>query len=229
MFYIRELDFVAAQKVDYFIANSQNVAAKIKKYYKRDSIVIYPFINFEEIQANLHDLYDKTEKEDYFALVTRLASWKRVDIAIEVCKRLGLMLKVVGKGPDLGKLRKLANENKNIVFLNNCTDQKKFEVLANSLAVINTQYEDFGIVPLEAMACGKPVVALGRGGVLETVVLGKTGEFFAEQTPESLEAVLKGFYAERYKSEDCVEQAKKFDVNVFRYEILEFVKRASIT
>lgn len=221
--YIRSLDFTAAQRIDYFISNSKNVSNKILKCYKRASKIIYPFIELEKVERDIKD------RKWYFAVVTRLSAWKRVDIAILACKKLGLSLKIIGDGPDIGRLKKLAGGSNLIEFLGKAPDEVKFRALKNCLALINTQYEDFGIVPLEAMACGKPVVAFGKGGVLETVIPGQTGEFFSQQTPESLAEVLENFKPSKYKIEDCMRQVKKFDVQTFKKEMLEFVKKLNVT
>jgi len=140
-----------------------------------------------------------------------------VDIAVQACRRLGLKLKVVGDGPALGDLKKIAD--KNVEILGWLDDTAVAKLYAESLAIINTQCEDFGICPLEAMASGKPVIAYGKGGALETVLAGITGEFFAKQTPESLMEVLKQFNSSKYNPEKCRNQAEKFSRKVFEQSI----------
>jgi len=209
---LRMLDYVAAQRVDVFIANSRTPQERIKKYYQRDSEVAYPFADLDRFKVA------KTFSEaDYFMVVTRLAQWKRVDIAVQACRRLGLKLKVVGDGPALGDLKKIAD--KNVEILGWLDDTAVAKLYAESLAIINTQCEDFGICPLEAMASGKPVIAYGKGGALETVLAGITGEFFAKQTPESLMEVLKQFNSSKYNPEKCRNQAEKFSRKVFEQSI----------
>ena len=213
--HIRQWDFIAAQRVDHFIANSKLPKERIKKYYGRDSKIIYPFVDYERFVSL------KSKDENYFVVLTRLASWKKVEIAIEVCNNLGKQLYVLGGGPDLGRLKKLAAPT--VKVLGHVSDKSREKILAGCTAVIVTQKEDFGIVPLEAMATGKPVIAYGAGGVLETVIEGETGLFFKEQTAEALEVVMKGFKTSAFNSEKCKKQAKLFEKSVFLNELKAFV------
>ncbi len=215
--YIREIDFVAAQKPDILIANSINVQKKILKYYKRESHVIYPFIKAHQISNRISAL----QKDSYFVVLSRLVSWKRVDLAVKACTDLGLNLKVIGEGPHLMALEKMAGPT--VEFLGAVSDEAKWSVFQSMTALIQTQREDFGIVPLEAMLCGKPVIAFRKGGTLETVVEHVTGEFFDEQSVESLKEALAKFDAVKYSTSDCIDQAVKFDVAEFRNNILRTV------
>lgn len=206
-FYIRQLDYVASERIDRLIANSEVSKKRIKKYYKKDVSIIHPFVEF--------DLFEETkfERKDYFLVLTRLVSWKKVDIAIKACNNLKLPLKVVGDGPDLSRLKKTAG--KTVEVLGYISDEMKNELFSNCRAFINTQFEDFGITSLEAMACGKPVIAYGYGGVRETVIAEKTGEFFYEQNENSLEKILKNFDSTKYSSRACRNQARKYAKNIF--------------
>lgn len=205
--YLRIVDFNAAQKVDVFIANSQSTKEKIKKYYRRESEVIHPFINYKDFE-------NASPKDNgYFLVVTRLAPWKKVDIAVEACNALELPLKVYGEGPDFERLKSLASST--IEILGNLNDEDKIDIMRNCKALIVTQKEDFGIVPLEVMACGKPVIAYRVGGVLESVVEGKTGEFFDQQTSDSLSKVLKEFDPIKYNVQDCKGGVLRFRKEVF--------------
>jgi glycosyltransferase involved in cell wall biosynthesis len=215
--YLRMIDYAAAQRVDSFIANSKTPKKRIKKYYGRDSTILYPFID-----VNKFDGHEQI-KGDYFLILTRLASWKKVDIAIEACKRLKVKLKVIGSGPDLERLKRLANEY--IEILGYVDDEETINIIKNCKAVIITQFEDFGIVPLEAMACGKPVIAYRKGGALETVEEGKTGSFFDHQTPESLMSVLSEFKEEMYSQENCKRRAINFDRSNFVERIKDLVNK----
>lgn len=214
LLYLRLADYSASKKVDKLIANSKSTQAKIKKYYGRESEIIFPFIDFKKFE-NV-----RPENGDYFLIVTRLASWKKVDIAIEACNQLNSKLKIIGDGPDLERLKSLAGPT--IEFLGYVDNEEKIEVMRKCRALIVTQKEDFGIVPLEIMACGKPVIAFGKGGAKETVVESKTGEFFDEQTATSLAEVLKSFDLQKYNSEDCKSRAKEFDKKIF----IDKVRRA---
>jgi glycosyltransferase involved in cell wall biosynthesis len=214
--YLRMIDFNAAQKVDLFVANSLTTKEKIKKYYKRDSLVIHPFINYKDFEGVTPG------GSDYFLVVTRLVPWKRVDIAIQACNALELPLKVYGEGPDLARLKSLAGPT--VEIMGYLKDKDKADVIRNCKALILTQKEDFGIVPLEVMACGKPVVAYKAGGVLETVVKGITGEFFNQQTSDSLADILKKFDEKKYSSLDCKEKARGFDKTYFQQKIRRLIK-----
>ncbi len=211
VFYLRKWDRIASQRPDIFLAISKNVAQRIKKYYHRDSEVIYPPIDLEKFQISNSE-FQKNSK--YFLVVSRLVFYKKVDIAIEAFNKLGLPLKIVGTGIEMGRLRRMAR--KNIEFLGQLTDKDLLRYYQNCQAVIFPQEEDFGLVPLEAQSCGKPVIAYRGGGALETVIEGKTGEFFDKQTPESLKEAVEKFKPEKYRQEDCQKQAAKFSIEVFK-------------
>uniref|UniRef100_A0A7C4XIG7 Glycosyltransferase family 4 protein n=1 Tax=candidate division WWE3 bacterium TaxID=2053526 RepID=A0A7C4XIG7_UNCKA len=220
--WLRAWDYVAAQRPDYVIANSKTPQERIKKYYGREAEIIYPFVDFDKFEVGEEALVE--DKEKYFIIITRLAPWKRVDIAVEACKELGVKLKIIGTGPDMGRLKALV-EGAPVEFLGYASDTEKVRLLKGALALINTQIEDFGIVPLEAMAAGRPVLAYGKGGVLETVIPGSTGEFFHGQTKEALMETLKKFDPSKYNSDVCKKQAKKFDRIVFAAKIKDYVLR----
>ncbi len=213
--YLRIWDKEASLRVDDFWSISDFIQGRIKKYYSKDSKVIYPPVNVEKFHVS-----DKIS--DYFFMAGRLVSYKRFDIAIKAFNQNGLPLKIVGTGPELNKLKKVAN--KNIEFLGLVSDEKLAELYSQSQACIFPQEEDFGIVPLESMASGRPVIAYRSGGALETIVENKTGIFFNEQTPESLEAALEKFNNFEFKPEDCREQAEKFDIEVFKNNISSLLK-----
>ena len=213
---LRQWDFQAAQRVDYFIANSEFVAKRIKKYYRRDSKVIYPPVN-----VNKYTVSDKVG--NYYVVVSRLRPYKRVDLAVDAFNQLGLPLVVVGGGEEYDKLKNRAKDN--IKFVGEVSDEEKNRILGGSKAFIFPQEEDFGISPVEAMACGKPVIAYRSGGALETVVENKTGVFFDEQHWESLvEAVLK-FENEKhqYSATEIRQWAERFSSEVFKKELNDYV------
>lgn len=218
---LRIWDFQAAQRVDYFIANSNFVAKRIKKYYRRDAKVIYPPVDVKKYTL-------QQESGDYYVIVSRLRPYKRVDLAINAFNQLGLPLVVVGGGEEYNKLKNSAKSN--ITFVGEVSDEEKNKILGGSKAFIFPQEEDFGISPVEAMACGKPVIAYRSGGALETVIENKTGEFFDEQTWESLvEAVLKFENKKHaYSPLEIRQWAEKFDVEVFEREIQNYVNQCWI-
>jgi len=229
--YLRMWDYAAAQRVDYFMANSKTPQARIKKYYGRDSQIIYPFVELERftkisnLKSQISNPQLKTQNYDgYYLIVSRLAPWKRIDVAIEACNWLKLPLKIVGEGPDRSRLEKLAGPT--VELLGRLTDEEVVRYYQNCHALIFPQKEDFGITPLEAMACGKPVIAFRAGGALETVIEGRTGEFFSPQTAEALGEVLKNFNALKYQGGDCRAQAEKFSKERFQTEIKSFVEEA---
>jgi len=175
-------DVSTAGRVDRFVANSKHVAARIRRYYNREATIVYPPVDtvFYHPAA--------VSPESHFLIVSAFVPYKRIDLAIEACRRTGARLRIVGDGPDRGKLEQIAGSD--VAFLGRLTDEEVRDEYRRALAVILPGEEDFGIVPVEAQACGRPVVAFGRGGALETVTDGETGVLFAETTVESLAAAL---------------------------------------
>lgn len=221
--FLRIYDFETSQRPDILVANSKNVQERIKKFYRRDSVVIYPPISLPVISILARNL--KTKK-DYFLSVSRLARSKGVDIIIEACTKLNLLLKVVGTGPELTPLRERFVGQGNIEFLGQVSDEDLAKLYAGAKAtIVASEDEDFGIVPVESMACGTPVIAPKAGGFLETIVEGKTGEYFNNATAVELMKVLESFDPEKYKAEDCQKQAEKFSKERFKKEILSLVEK----
>jgi len=221
--YLRKWDKIAATRPDEYIAISKTVQSRIKKYYDRESEIIYPPV--ETGKFSIKSIEESVENEKYFLIVSRLVKYKKIDLVVEAFNELGWKLKVVGSGKEIGHLRKRAR--KNIEFLGQLTDEELIGYYQNCQAVIYPQEEDFGLVPLEAQACGKPVIAFSAGGALETVVEGKTGSFFAEQTREPLLRVLRKFeeLGENYfKEENCRRQAEKFSKERFKKEFRNLVE-----
>jgi len=216
MNYIRLWDEQAAQRVDYFIANSYYVAKRIRKYYHRESKVIYPPVRTDIF-------YIASQPADYFLMVGRFLAYKRFDLAIRAFNQLGLPLKIVGDGPERKKLQKIARDN--IQFLGLVPDFKLRDLYAHCQALIFPQEEDFGIVAVEAMASGRPVIAYQAGGVLETVKEGETGLFFAQQEVDCLVEVLRKFRSSDFSSSQIREHALKFSEDRFKKEIQEFINQ----
>lgn len=205
---LRVWDRLAADRVDAFVANSRTVQDRITKYYRRDSEIIYPPVELAR--------YKPKEKAggDYFLVGGRLVSYKRFDIAVKAFNRLGIPLKVFGTGPEYAKLKGMAK--KHIEFLGYVPDDQLPELYRGARAFINPQIEDFGITPIESMAAGTPVIAYARGGALETVIEGKTGQFFDEQRWEELSDLIIRFKDEQYDPLKIHQHAQKFDVNNFK-------------
>ncbi|MBU2037179.1 glycosyltransferase [Patescibacteria group bacterium] len=215
--YLRVWDESAAERPDVYLANSQFVASRIKKYYNRQSRVIYPPVKTE----NFH-LDGKTE--DYFLIVVRFLPYKKIDLAISAFNELGWPLKIIGDGPDRNRLKKMAGSN--IEFIGLVAEKNLSDYFARCRAFIFPQEEDFGITAIEAMAAGRPVIAFRGGGALETVEEGKTGLFFNEQTPESLIATLKKFNQADFSPSYIRQKAEQFDKKIFKGKIKEFVEEA---
>ncbi|MDD3285493.1 MAG: glycosyltransferase [Patescibacteria group bacterium] len=227
---LRLWDYAAAQRVDYFIANSATVQKRISKYYRRDSEIIYPPVETDKFK--IADLSRQSRQERYFLLGCRLAPYKRADIVVQAFKALGdgFNLKIFGDGLDLPRLRRLAGGASNIEFLGRVDEDKKAELYANALAFINPQEEDFGITAVEAMAAGRPVLAYRRGGATETVIEDKTGLFFDEQTPAALMLLVRNFLADldsgrkNWNSQDIKEHAAFYSVAEFKRQLSAFIK-----
>lgn len=220
--FLRSYDFLAAQRVDFFIANSKETQARIAKFYRRDSKVIYPPVDLPRVHL-------RAGKGDYFLCVSRLARAKNIDLAIEACSKLRLPLKIVGKGREEGKLKAQSKrlKAKNIEFLGEVSDKELSRVYAGAQALIfPAEDEEFGITPVEAMAAGVPVIAYKSGGVRETVIEGKTGLFFDKLTVESLIQAIKNLSNLEIRKEDCINQAKKFSKERFKREIKNFVNQS---
>lgn len=224
MGWLKSIDYKAAQLPDYYIANSKEVAGRIKKFYKRDSVVIYPPVEIVRGAKLFHPRGG--EKADYFLAGGRLARPKRIDLAIKAANELGIILKVFGKEfAGYGEeLRNIAGPT--IEFLGEVSDEERWKLMAGAKAFIfPAEEEDFGITPVEAMGVGTPVIAYRSGGVVESVVENKTGIFFDEPTAESLSNAIKKFEKTRFKPEDCINQAKKFSKERFKKEMLQFVNQ----
>jgi glycosyltransferase involved in cell wall biosynthesis len=218
--YVRNWDFSAAQRVDHFIAISNYVAARIRKYYRRESKIIYPPINTSQsFLASKH--------EDYYLAVGRLVPYKRTDILIDACRKLGRKLVIAGDGPEMKKLKKASA--KNVEFLGEVDESRLKTLYAQCRSLLFAADEDFGMVPLEAQSYGRPVIAFGKGGSLETVVgtyspnlerkngTAITGVFFPEQTADSLAKAILSFESseEIFLPQDIQLHARKFDTAVF--------------
>jgi glycosyltransferase involved in cell wall biosynthesis len=205
---LRTWDFAAAQRPDHFVANSRATAGRIAKYYRRPATVIEPPINAAEFAGGDGAI------EPYFLIVSRLQSYKRLDLAIAAAAQAGARLRIAGRGPDEQRLRALAGPG--VEFLGKVSDAERVRLFQRCAALIVPGREDFGLTALEVQAAGRPVIAYGAGGALETVIEGVTGVFFREQTFEALAVVLRRFDPAAYDARRCREQALRFDVAAFR-------------
>lgn len=214
---IREWDFLAAQRVDQFVANSDYVGGRIRKFYRRDSVTIHPSTPIAAREVR--------EPEGYYLVVSRFVRYKRVDIAIEACNRLGRRLVVVGSGgEEEGRLRGLAGPT--VEFRGRVSDEEMADVYAGADAFLFPGVEDFGLTPIEAMSSGVPVLAYGEGGALETVEHGVTGLHFRDQTPEGLCGAIRAFEKESLslsRAEIADRTRSRFSRDRFEQEMLGLV------
>lgn len=215
---LRMWDRLAADRVDYFIANSKFTQKRIKKYYRRESDVIY------SVGGNFvsDELFNRTEKEDFYLATGRLIGYKRFDLAIEACNKLGKKLIVVGTGNEEENLKKIAGPT--IEFKGYCSNEEILQYYAKAKAFLFPGLEDFGFTPVEAQSGGTPVIAYGKGGALETVKGGETGLFFYEQTVDSLVDAIKLFEETgvTYERTEIRDYANTFSAENFRKQIYEY-------
>ena len=215
MSFMRVWDYASSARVDVYVANSVNVAKRIKKHYRRDAYVIHP-----PVRGNIFQI--SNENGDFYLCVSRLQEYKRVDIAVEACTKLNVPLVVIGDGPEQPKLKKMAGSC--VKFLGRVSDDVIREHYGKCKAFLFPGEEDYGITPLEAQASGRPVIAYGKGGVLETVIDGETGVFFKEQTVESMIEAIKKAEKIEFQKKKLREHAMEFDEEVFRNRLKRFVE-----
>jgi glycosyltransferase involved in cell wall biosynthesis len=222
-FFMRHYDYEAAQRVNYFIANSKNTASRIRKFYRRDSTVIYPPVEIPKIP--------KTKKGNYFLIASRIVGGKGLDLAVEAATKLHIRLKVVGMpaGYASEHHKLLAHAGPTVEFLGHVTDAQLIRLYAGAKAFFATAAdEDFGMTPVEAMAAGTPVIAYRGGGYLESVVEGETGVFFDTLSVASLASAITKIAKLHISREACIAQAMKFSESRFRSEMVAFVRRVGV-
>lgn len=218
---IRIWDFVCADRPDYYIAASHHVQKRIQKYYKQEAPVIYPPVNI--------DRFNLTPKHDnFFLIVAALTAWKKIDLAIRAFNDLGKTLIIIGDGQEMAQLTKIAGPN--IHFLGRQTDEVVTEYMQNCRAFIFPSEDDFGITPIEVMACGKPVIAFKKGGAVETIQADTTGVFFDEQNVESLKKAVSKYLNidgdQGFNPQFIRHHAEQFDQTRFIREMKDFVSKA---
>lgn len=214
---LRDWDKRTAQRVHHFIAISRTVRERIRECYDRDSVVIYPPVDTAFYTP------DHSPREDYYLVVSAFAPYKRLDLALEACRRLKRKLVVIGAGQDEARLK--AQTGDTIEFLGWQPDEVIRNHLRRCKALLFPGEEDFGIVPVEAMACGAPVIAYGRGGATETVVNGVTGTFFADQTPDCLAESMVDFerHADRFDPRAARRRAESFAGPRYEAELFGYI------
>ena len=216
--YLRQWDVSTSLRVDHHIANSRTVAARIRRYYHADADVIYPPVDVDAFDIVPHD-----QLGDYYLMVGELVAYKRPDLAIRAFNEMGLKLVVIGGGELLKDARALAGPTVTVM------GPQKFDVLkhhyARCRALIFPGEEDFGIVPVEAMASGRPVIAYAAGGALETVVPGLTGAFFKEQSIEAISRAVRSFDPDRVDPQAIAAHAATFDREIFKTRMRDTIDR----
>ncbi len=212
---LRIWDRLAAERIDLWIANSKNTQKRIKKYYKKEAEVIYPPVNTDFFKPS-------QEIENYYLVVSRLIPYKKIDLVIKTFNKLGKPLKVIGTGPKEKEFRKLARNN--IEILGRVSDEKLRKFYSQCRAFIFPAEEDFGIVPIEAMSAGRPVIAYNKGGATETVIEKKTGILFKQQSVASLSKAIARFEETKFNFQEIRSHAKNFEEKIFKKSILEFIE-----
>ncbi len=211
---LRQWDRLAADRVDHFIAISQTIRKRIAKVYRRDSTIIYPPVDTSRFAPS-------NRVEDYYLIVGRLVPYRRIDILIEAFNKLQRPLLIAGDGRDRERLESLAGSN--IQFLGYVPDDDLPDLLARCKAFMWPGEEDFGITPIQAMAAGRPVIAYAAGGALETVLPGKTGLLFEEQTAEAIVEAVESYDVTAVNVQEICTFAKQFDTELFKRKIQRFV------
>lgn len=206
---LRTTDLLISQRPDQYLAISKEVKSRIKKYYYRESSVIYPCIDNIFYAKNIIPF----RARDRYLIVSRLVSYKKVDLAIKAFNKLKKPLDVIGTGSELSHLKKIAGPTIN--FVGPVSDQQLLEAYKHAKAVIFPQVEDYGLVPIEAQACGTPVIAYGKGGALETIVPNQTGVFFSQQNPQSLIQAVEKFEKMTFEPHLCQKNALHFNEKTF--------------
>ena len=219
--YLRFWDKIAAARPDSLIVISKEVQGRVKRYYKRDSKVIYPPVTI----GSKYKVLSIKQNTGYYLIVSRLVPYKRVDIAIRAFNKLGLPLKIVGIGSEEGRLKEMAKGN--IEFLGHLTEQELLGYYQGCRCLVFCGKEDFGLTILEANSFGKPVIAYKAGGALETVVEGKTGIFFDKINPESLAQAVKKFGKMSFNSKTCIEKSEEFSFRNFKNNFLSELERVT--
>jgi glycosyltransferase involved in cell wall biosynthesis len=212
---LRKWDFAAAQRVHYFIAISTEIRERIRRFYRRESTIIFPPVDVTRFVPG------RNPPGDYFLTGGRLIPYKRIDLAVQACSQLGYKLLIYGQGRDRPALERLAGPN--VTLVGRVSADELLRLYQGARAFIFPGNEDFGIAPVEAQAVGRPVIAFAGGGAMDTVLPGQTGEFFREQSVESLAAVLSDFDPTSYDPAACRANAERFGTGRFVRELEEFI------
>ena len=212
---LRRWDYLAAQRVGWFIAISGEVQNRISRFYGRESTIIYP-------PVDIHRFQPVTGRDDYYFIVSRLVPYRRIDLAVRAFNQLKLPLVIAGDGRSRESLEALAGPT--ITFLGRVSDDDLPGLFARCRAYILPGVEDFGIAPVQAQAAGRPVIAFAAGGAMDTVIEGQTGTFFHEQTSEVLAAAVRAFDPDQVDPQTCHNNAERFAAEVFKRNLNSFIQ-----
>ena len=217
----QKTDFIYGQRPDYLLCNSKTVQNRIKKTYHRQAKIIYPGIDTSFFVPQKNPSVDP-----YFLLVSRLVRHKKIDLAIRACQDLDKKLIIVGQGRDYNYFLRVKEQvpNSKVIFMKQVSQKKLLTLYQNCQALICPQVEDFGLSPLEAQSCGKPVIAFNQGGLTETIIDGKTGIFFKHQTVNSLKKTIKKFHPARFDPQQCIKNAARFSQSNFMLNFKEIIQ-----
>lgn len=222
---LRLWDYISSQRIDTLIANSNYIARRIKKFWNRESIVVHPPVDLSRLKPN------NLESEDFYCAFSRFVPYKRLDLAISACKKLNKKLVVIGDGSNRKQLEAIAKDCDFIKFTGRISDEEVKKYLQRCKALIFCAEEDFGIIPLEAQACGRPVIAFKKGGALETVIENKTGVFFDKQETDNVCNAILNFetlYNQNvFNTNKIVEHAKTFSIESFKKQIMDVINENS--
>ena len=212
---LRRWDYVAAQRVGWFIAISREVQDRISEFYGRESTIIYP-------PVDVHRFHPVTRRDDYYFIVSRLVPYRRIDLAVRAFNQLKLPLVIAGDGRSRESLEALAGPS--ITFLGRVSDDDLPGLFAHCRAYVLPGVEDFGIAPVQAQAAGRPVIAYAAGGAMDTVIEGRTGTYFHEQTPEALACAVRAFDPDQISPQICRNNAERFAAGVFKKSMSSFIQ-----
>jgi len=215
----RQWDYIAAQRVDAYVANSHLTASRVRRYLGREATVLHPPVELERFAPVPAERIGA-----HYLVLAELMAHKRIDVAVRAFNALGRPLVVVGDGPELRRLKRLAAPN--VRFTGRISDERVADLLATSRALVVTAAEEFGIAAVESLASGRPVIALGAGGVRESVREGVTGAYYERDEPEALARVVTGFDPLAIDPAACVETARAFGTDRFRDQLRRIVARA---
>ena len=221
---LRKKDYAAAEQPDQFITISNYAKEQIKKYYKRESVIIHPPLDLKKFSSV--DAKSSQNHHGHYNYITtsRQVNWKRLDLCVKACLETGDDLTIIGDGPEHRHLVKLAKDAKNIHFYSTMTQDKLKTYLASADAYLFPSMEPFGLAPIEALAMGTPVIAYGKGGALDYVHPGKNGVLFENQTVKSLVSAMRSFNPTDYSEVEIKNSAKPFDKQIFKQKIKELVR-----